>query len=153
MKNLRRWHLYLGCLFTPLLLFYLFSGFILTRDPSRQKLPSEAETLLQKFYWVHTAQFYPTDTSPQHPLVEIAEVDIEKETLTLAEPRQYPPGFPGKVINIPPGGLTDTDIYYAHHKSSKTLTLHRTPRSFSISISIHSLFCWTLRGCRQLQQL
>ncbi len=127
MKNLRRWHLYLGCFFTPLLLFYLFSGFILTRDPSRQKLPSEAETLLQKFYWVHTAQFYPADAPPQHPLVEIESVDIQNDTLTLAEPGNYPPGLPARVINIPPAGLDSTGTYFAHPKSPKTLTLHRTP--------------------------
>ena len=81
MKLIRRIHLFLGCFFTPLLLLYLLSGFYFVLKPARQKDDGEAQTFLQKIWWVHTAQEYPRTTAP---------LDIEAEnqprTLTDWEP-------------------------------------------------------------------
>jgi hypothetical protein len=80
-KLIRRIHLFLGCFFTPLLLLYLLSGFYFVLKPARQKDDGEAQTFLQKIWWVHTAQEYPRTTAP---------LDIEAEnqprTLTDWEP-------------------------------------------------------------------
>jgi hypothetical protein len=59
MKRLRQLHLYLGVFFTPLLLFFVATGWYQTIDQDRLKSPGEAETLLQKFRVVHTDQIYP----------------------------------------------------------------------------------------------
>ncbi len=59
MKRLRQLHLYLGVFFTPLLLFFVLTGWYQTVDQDRLKSPGEAETLLQKFRVVHTDQIYP----------------------------------------------------------------------------------------------
>ncbi len=61
MKLLRRVHLYLGCFFAPLLIFYILSGWYQTVNPQRAKHPSEAETLLQKLRFVHVEQIYPKE--------------------------------------------------------------------------------------------
>lgn len=67
MKFLRRAHLYLGCFFTPMLLFYILTGWYQTLVINRVKDPSEAETLVQKFRVVHVYQVYPTDTEIRKP--------------------------------------------------------------------------------------
>ena len=63
MKKLRRIHLYLGCFITPLLIVYLVSGFYFIFNPERQKDDAEAQTLMQKLYWMHTDQQLPRGTS------------------------------------------------------------------------------------------
>jgi hypothetical protein len=67
MKLLRRLHLYLGCFFAPLLLFYILTGWYQTLNPNRLKSPSEAETLLQKFRVVHSDQIFPTENELDKP--------------------------------------------------------------------------------------
>jgi ABC-type sugar transport system permease subunit len=67
MKLLRRAHLFLGCFFTPLLLFYILTGWYQTVNPNRLKHPSEAETLLQKFRVVHSDQIYPAEQEFEKP--------------------------------------------------------------------------------------
>lgn len=67
MRQLRRLHLYLGCFFAPLLLFYVLSGWYQTVNPERLKSRSEAETLVQKLRVVHTDQIYPTDAEFKKP--------------------------------------------------------------------------------------
>lgn len=67
MKLLRRLHLYLGCFFAPLLLFFIASGWYQTVNRDRLKSPGEAETLSQKFRVVHTDQIYPTDHEFRRP--------------------------------------------------------------------------------------
>jgi len=70
MRTLRRVHLYLGCFFAPMLLFYILTGWYQTLNPNRLKSPGEAETLVQKFRVVHTDQIYPTEhefTKPSSP--------------------------------------------------------------------------------------
>ena len=70
MKLLRRIHLYLGCFITPLLAVYLFSGFYFILKPERQKDEGEAQTLIQKLWWVHTDQQWPRGVSTLDPLAE-----------------------------------------------------------------------------------
>ncbi|MEY4200879.1 MAG: hypothetical protein RLZZ265_2619 [Verrucomicrobiota bacterium] len=67
MKFLRRAHLYLGCFFTPMLLFYILTGWYQTVVPNRLKHPSEAETLVQKLRVVHSDQIYPSEDEFQKP--------------------------------------------------------------------------------------
>ena len=67
MKNIRRLHLYLGCFFTPMLLFYILTGWYQTMNPNRLKSPSEAETLVQKLRVVHVDQIYPSEQEFQKP--------------------------------------------------------------------------------------
>tara|TARA_B100001971_G_scaffold210381_1_gene235750 strand:- start:90 stop:647 length:558 start_codon:yes stop_codon:yes gene_type:complete len=62
-KQLRRIHLYLGCFITPLLIVYLVSGFYFIFSPERQKDDGEAQTLMQKLYWMHTDQQLPRGAS------------------------------------------------------------------------------------------
>jgi cyanate permease len=61
MKNIRRLHLYLGCFFTPMLLFYILTGWYQTMNPNRIKSHAEAETLVQKLRVVHVDQIYPSE--------------------------------------------------------------------------------------------
>ena len=67
MKFIRRAHLFLGCFFTPLLIFYILTGWYQTVVPNRLKHPSEAETLLQKFRVVHSDQIYPAGQEFEKP--------------------------------------------------------------------------------------
>jgi hypothetical protein len=66
-KTLRRLHLYLGCFFTPLLLFFVLTGWYQTVNPDRLKSPADAESLLQKFRVVHTDSIYPSETEFKQP--------------------------------------------------------------------------------------
>ena len=66
-KSLRRWHLYLGVFFTPMLLFFVVSGWYQVQFPDRLKNPGDAETFLQKMRVVHTDQIYPGDTERTRP--------------------------------------------------------------------------------------
>jgi hypothetical protein len=59
MRFLRRAHLYLGCFFAPLLLFFVGTGLYQTLDEERLKQPGDAETLGQKLRVVHTDQIFP----------------------------------------------------------------------------------------------
>ncbi len=59
MKRLRQLHLHLGVFFTPLLLFFIGTGWFQTVDHDRLKSPGEAETWVQKLRVVHTDQIYP----------------------------------------------------------------------------------------------
>lgn len=63
----RRVHLYLGCFFTPLLLFYILSGGFQTVNEERLKDVSEAETFVQKMRAVHTDHVYPSETEFKNP--------------------------------------------------------------------------------------
>jgi hypothetical protein len=67
MKTLRRLHLYLGCFFAPLLLFFVLSGWYQTANPERLKSVSEAETWVQKTRVVHTDQIYPGEREVRQP--------------------------------------------------------------------------------------
>jgi hypothetical protein len=59
MKRIRQIHLYLGCFFAPMLLFYVATGWYQTFQMDRRKSPAEAETLVSRLVAVHTDQIYP----------------------------------------------------------------------------------------------
>ena len=61
MKYVRRLHLYLGCFFAPLLLFYLATGWYQTLHPDRRKNPGAEDDWVGRFRSVHVDQFYPSD--------------------------------------------------------------------------------------------
>ncbi len=61
LKLLRRLHLYLGVFFTPLLVFYIASGWYQTVNVDRRKGLGEAEGLVDKLVSVHVDQVYPTE--------------------------------------------------------------------------------------------
>jgi hypothetical protein len=67
MKLLRRLHLYLGCFFAPMLLFYVLSGWYQVVNRDRLKSVSEAQSLPQKMRVVHTDLIYPTSDEVDKP--------------------------------------------------------------------------------------
>jgi len=67
MKWTRKAHLYLGCFFTPMLLFYILTGWYQTVNTERLKSPSEATSFLQKVRTVHVDQIYPGENEFDKP--------------------------------------------------------------------------------------
>jgi len=67
MKFIRRAHLYLGCFFAPLLVFFILTGWYQTVVPNRVKSASEAEPLWQKLRVVHSDQIYPSEQEFEKP--------------------------------------------------------------------------------------
>jgi hypothetical protein len=68
MRTLRRLHLLLGCFFTPLLLFFVLTGWYQTFNPDRTKAPGEDQWLAARLRTVHVDQIYPTPTARSyHP--------------------------------------------------------------------------------------
>ena len=63
MKTLRRVHLYLGCFFAPLLLFYVVTGWYQTVNPDRRKGVSDSQDLVSRLSRVHVEQYYPTESA------------------------------------------------------------------------------------------
>ena len=63
MKFLRRLHLYLGCFFAPLLLFFIATGWYQTLQVDRQKRRGEAETWIDKVTSMHKDQIFPTESA------------------------------------------------------------------------------------------
>jgi len=63
MKTLRRVHLYLGCFFAPLLLFYVITGWYQTVNPDRRKGVSDSQDLVSRLSRVHVEQYYPTESA------------------------------------------------------------------------------------------
>lgn len=63
MKLLRRLHLFLGCFFAPLLLFYLATGWYQTVTLRRNKGLGEADDLPSRLRSVHVDQIYPSDSA------------------------------------------------------------------------------------------
>lgn len=59
MKTLRRVHLWLGCFFAPMLLFYVGTGWYQTLTLNRTKIPGEAEGIVAKLREVHVNQVFP----------------------------------------------------------------------------------------------
>src|SRR5882757_675045 len=60
MKALRRIHLYLGCFFAPVLLFFVVSGWYQTMNPDRRKGPGEAEAIADRMRSVHADSLLPS---------------------------------------------------------------------------------------------
>ena len=63
MRFLRRLHLYLGCFFAPLLLFFVMTGWYQTMQVDRQKKRGEAETWIDRVTSVHKDQVFPTESA------------------------------------------------------------------------------------------
>lgn len=63
MKLLRRVHLFLGCFFAPLLLFYVATGWYQTVNPDRRKGVSDSLDLVSRLNRVHVEQYYPTEAA------------------------------------------------------------------------------------------
>jgi hypothetical protein len=63
MKLVRRLHLFLGCFFAPLLLFYVLTGWYQTVTLDRRKGIGEAENWIDRLRSVHVDQIYPVDSA------------------------------------------------------------------------------------------
>jgi hypothetical protein len=63
MKLLRRLHLFLGCFFAPMLLFYVSTGWYQTLTVRRNKALGEAQDWLGRLRSVHVDQLYPSETA------------------------------------------------------------------------------------------
>jgi hypothetical protein len=63
MKALRRIHLYLGCFFAPLLIFYVATGWYQTVNPDRRKGVGDSNDFVSRLNRVHVEQYYPTDSA------------------------------------------------------------------------------------------
>jgi len=63
MKTLRRVHLYLGCFFAPLLIFYVATGWYQTVNPDRRKGVSDSTDLISRLSRVHVEQYYPSESA------------------------------------------------------------------------------------------
>ena len=63
MKLIRRIHLYLGCFFTPLLIFYVATGWYQTVNPDRRKGVGDSSDLISRLSRVHVEQYYPTESA------------------------------------------------------------------------------------------
>ena len=63
MKLLRRIHLFLGCFFAPLLLFYVCTGWYQSVTLRRNKGVGEADDLPSRLRSVHVDQIYPTESA------------------------------------------------------------------------------------------
>jgi asparagine N-glycosylation enzyme membrane subunit Stt3 len=60
MKLLRRIHLFLGCFFAPILVFFICTGWYQTVTHDRKKGLGEAESWVERLTTVHVDQIYPT---------------------------------------------------------------------------------------------
>jgi hypothetical protein len=63
MKLLRRAHLFLGCFFAPLLLFYVATGWYQTVNPDRRKGVNDSLDVVSRLNRVHVEQYYPTEAA------------------------------------------------------------------------------------------
>jgi hypothetical protein len=63
-RSIRRLHLYLGCFFSPLLLFYIGTGWYQTLNTNRNKGLGEQGNWISSLTSVHVDQVYPT-TNPE----------------------------------------------------------------------------------------
>jgi hypothetical protein len=65
-KILRRLHLYLGCFFAPLLLFYTGTGWYQTVTEQRNKGLGEQRGWVGNLTSIHVDQIYPTETASSY---------------------------------------------------------------------------------------
>jgi hypothetical protein len=59
----KRVHLFLGCFFAPLLIFFIATGWYQTLYHNRQKGIGDAERFIDKLTSVHVDQIYPSKTA------------------------------------------------------------------------------------------
>jgi hypothetical protein len=82
MKKLRRVHLWLGCFFSPLLLFYIGTGWYQTLNLNRNKSLGEATDWITRLRSVHVDQVYPAagverySTGPYKVLVVLMAITL-----------------------------------------------------------------------------
>lgn len=62
-RILRRAHLYLGVFFTPLLLFFILTGWYQTVNPDRRKGTQDSDDFLSRLNRVHVEQYYPVKSA------------------------------------------------------------------------------------------
>ncbi len=67
----RRLHLYLGCFFTPMLMFYILTGWYQTVNEDRLKEASEAQTFWQQARVVHTDSILPPKKADKSVVEEL----------------------------------------------------------------------------------
>lgn len=63
LARLRRLHLHLGVFFTPLLLFFVLTGWYQTVSPDRRKGGQDSDDLLSRMTRVHVDQYYPSKSA------------------------------------------------------------------------------------------
>ena len=63
MKLIRRIHLYLGCFFAPLLVFYVATGWYQTVNPDRRKGVADSNDFISRLNRVHVEQYYPAESA------------------------------------------------------------------------------------------
>ncbi len=63
MNKLRRLHLYLGCFFAPMLIFFIATGWYQTVNPDRRKGVSDSDTIISRMNRVHVEQYLPSDAA------------------------------------------------------------------------------------------
>jgi len=98
MKLIKRLHLYLGCFFTPLLLFFLVTGFLLVWQPERVKGTAEAQTFLQRIYLIHTDQHLPVvQRAPKEGLLW-SGMDNATHAMTATEAHGFKDGTAIRLI-------------------------------------------------------
>ena len=59
----RKAHLYLGVFFTPILVFFVVSGWYQTMNPDRRKTPQDAEAVFDRMRFVHAESLLPSQTA------------------------------------------------------------------------------------------
>jgi p-aminobenzoyl-glutamate transporter AbgT len=57
----RKAHLYLGVFFTPILVFFVVSGWYQTMNPDRRKTPQDAEAVFDRMRFVHAESLLPSE--------------------------------------------------------------------------------------------
>lgn len=66
MRLLRRIHLHLGVFFTPLLLFFVLTGWYQTVTPDRRKGATDSDDWISRMTRVHVEQYYPSKTAESY---------------------------------------------------------------------------------------
>ena len=66
MQKIRRLHLYLGCFFAPLLIFFIATGWYQTAHPDRRKSLGEQDTVIDRLRAVHTDQAFPVESANRY---------------------------------------------------------------------------------------
>ena len=136
MKLVRRVHLYLGCFFTPLLMMFLVTGFLLIWTGDRMKGPDEATSLLQRLFFVHTEQYLPAG-QPDLQIAQLKSIDAEKNIIFTFEPHGFPDHTPVRLTESGtlPEGIDAENFYLTKTLNPSSFTLHPKPDAPAIELS------------------
>jgi len=136
MKLVRRVHLYLGCFFTPLLMMFLVTGFLLIWTGDRMKGPDEATSLLQRLFFVHTEQYLPAD-QPDLKIAQLKSIDPDQNAIFTFEPHGFPDQTPVRLTESGtlPEGIDAEKFYHTKTLSPSSFTLHAEPSAPAIELS------------------